>query len=686
MVSDNNTFGFFPSVSLGWDVKKEGFLSDTDFITMLKLRTGYGRSGNLGGITSYTTLNTVKENGIVSINGAPTVTMGSIRNTNPDLKWETRSTFNIGFDLGIWDNRLMLTSELYYSKTTDMLYEYDVPVPTFAFDKLMANIGSMSNQGVELGISVVPIQRKDMEMNINFNMSYQKNKLLSLSGEYNGMHMTASDITPIGSLYGAGQNGGDNNVVYQIVGQPLGVFYLPHCKGLKENELGGYSYDIEDLNDDGEIDFSDGGDRYIAGQATPKVTIGSNISFRYKSFDIAMQNELTLEENMELARKFVQEQFVTKGMIADLAFHSPEKEDGGIPNPHFHVMTTMRPLNPDGTWGQKQRREYLLDEDGNRIRDKNGDYMFNAVHTTDWHEPETLEHWREPWAAAVNTKFEEKGLDVRIDHRSYVRQGLDLIPTVHEGANVRQMEAKGIRTEKGELNRWIKATNRLMQDVRKKIKALFVWMAEVKEELSKPQTPSLADLLIAYYNQRNAGAWSNKARTGNLKQFAEAVNYLTENKLLTLEDLQERLSSVNEEFEALSDSMKKKSARIKELQELIREGENYQRLKPVHTELNNIKFKKQREKFETSHDAELRLFYAARRILKEKLDGKPIALKAWKQEYAQLKTEYAELSPQHKPLREEVIRLRQVQNAVDTALRRREQPQAVQRKKHEMEL
>lgn len=180
------------------------------------------------------------------------------------------------------------------------------------------------------------------------------------------------------------------------------------------------------------------------------------------SFDIAMQNELTLEENMELARKFVQEQFVTKGMIADLAFHSPEKEDGGIPNPHFHVMTTMRPLNPDGTWGQKQRREYLLDEDGNRIRDKNGDYMFNAVHTTDWHEPETLEHWREQWAAAVNTKFEEKGLDVRIDHRSYVRQGLDLIPTVHEGANVRQMEAKGIRTEKGELNRWIKATNRLI--------------------------------------------------------------------------------------------------------------------------------------------------------------------------------------------------------------------------------
>ena len=225
-----------------------------------------------------------------------------------------------------------------------------------------------------------------------------------------------------------------------------------------------------------------------------------------------------------------------------------------------------------------------------------------------------------------------------------------------------------------------------MQDVRKKIKALFGWMAEVKEELSKPQTPSLADLLIAYYDERNAGAWSNKARTGNLKQFAEAVNYLTENKLFTLEDLQERLSSVSGEFETLGGSMKEKSARMKELQELIRHGENYQRLKPVHTELNNIKWKKQREKFEEAHSADLRLFYTARRILKEKLDGEPIALKAWKQEYAQLKTEYAELSPQHKPLREEVIRLRQVQSAVDTALRHREEPKDIQRKKHEMEL
>ncbi len=289
MVGDAHTWGFFPSVSASWDIKKETWLAAMKQITMMKLRTGYGRSGNLGGISSYTTMNTVRQNGIVSVNGSPTVTMGMIRNNNPDLKWETRSTWNIGTDLGIWQNRLVLTAEFYYSKTTDMLYAYDVPVPPFAYDKLLANIGSMSNQGLEVGVSFTPVQKKDMELNINMNVAWQKNKLISLSGEYEGMQMSAADVTAMGSLSGAGQHGGYNNVVYQIVGQPLGVFYLPHCKGIIEDGNGHYRYDIADLNNDGTVDLSDGGDRYIAGQATPKVTLGSNISFRYKDWYLSLQ-------------------------------------------------------------------------------------------------------------------------------------------------------------------------------------------------------------------------------------------------------------------------------------------------------------------------------------------------------------------------------------------------------------
>lgn len=289
MVGDNNTWGFFPSVSFTWDMKKEAFLANIKPLSMLKLRTGFGQAGNLGDISAYTTMNTVRQNGIVPVNSSPTVTLGMVRNNNPDLKWETKKTFNIGADIGLFANRLMLTAEYYYSETSDMLYAYEVPVPPFAFNTLLANIGSMSNRGFELGLSVQPISKKDMELNINMNLSFQSNKLISLSGDYKGMSLTAANITAIGSLDGAGQNGGDNNVVYQIVGQPLGVFYLPHCKGLVKNENGSYSYDIEDIDHNGKVDLSDGGDRYIAGQATPKVTLGSNISFRYKDFYIALQ-------------------------------------------------------------------------------------------------------------------------------------------------------------------------------------------------------------------------------------------------------------------------------------------------------------------------------------------------------------------------------------------------------------
>ena len=295
MVGENNRWGFFPSLSGEWDVMREAWMQRllsagaSDVLNTFKLRCGYGTSGNLGGIESYNSLQLVKPNGVVSYNGSPTTTLAIARNANPDLKWETRSTFNIGADLGFWRNRLVMTAEYYYSKTRDMLYLYDVSVPPFTYDKLLANLGSMSNSGVELGLGITPLEKKDMQLNINVNLSFQRNKLISLSGRYRGEYMTASDITAIGGLNGAGFHGGNNNIVYQIVGQPLGVFYLPHCTGLIRNADGSQSYEIADLDNNGKVNIEDGGDRYIAGQATPKMTLGSNISFRYKAFDITLQ-------------------------------------------------------------------------------------------------------------------------------------------------------------------------------------------------------------------------------------------------------------------------------------------------------------------------------------------------------------------------------------------------------------
>ena len=200
-------------------------------------------------------------------------------------------------------------------------------------------------------------------------------------------------------------------------------------------------------------------DRETLWNAVEKVERGKRAQLAY-SFDIALQNEFSMQENIELARHFLLEQCVSRGMVADYAIHQPDKKDGGIQNPHFHVMCPIRPIEPDGKWGNKQRREYVLDEQGERIRDEAGNYVFNAVPTTDWGKPETLEFWREQWAQLCNTRFAEKGLDCRIDHRSYERQGVEQIPTQHEGPTVRAMEAKGIRTDKGDLNRWIRKTDR----------------------------------------------------------------------------------------------------------------------------------------------------------------------------------------------------------------------------------
>lgn len=289
LVAPKNRWGFFPSVALEWDIKREPWLRYNRVINALTLKTSYGMSGNLGGIQSYNAQFAQLPAGVVPYWGVPTITLGHLKNINPDLKWENKNSFNIGIETALWQNKLVFTAEYYYSKTRNMLYNYRVSVPPFVYNTLLANIGSMSNSGFELGLGFTPIITKDLSLNINLNVAFQKNKLLSLSGTYRGENLSSPNITPIASLDGAGFHGGQNNIVYQIVGQPLGVFYLPHSKGLATNQDGSKRYNIVDLDNNNEINIEDGGDRYIAGQAIPKATLGSNISIRYKNWDASLQ-------------------------------------------------------------------------------------------------------------------------------------------------------------------------------------------------------------------------------------------------------------------------------------------------------------------------------------------------------------------------------------------------------------
>ena len=372
------------------------------------------------------------------------------------------------------------------------------------------------------------------------------------------------------------------------------------------------------------------------------------------SFDIALQNEFTMEENIQLVRKFLQDNFISRGMIADFAVHQPDKKDG-IPNPHFHVLCPIRPLNPDGTWGAKQRRVYR--EDG----------KFDAVPTTDWGRHETLEEWREAWAALCNAKFEEKGLPDRIDHRSYERQGVKQLPTVHEGVAVRQMEARGIVTDKGEHNRWIRSATAMLRTLGERIKALVDWVSDARVKLDKPQSPSLAKLLAGYFDERNAGAWSSKAKVGNLKRLTSAVAYLEENGLHTLDDLEARLDSLHSSLDETKTTLDANKKRTKELHELLRYAETCKRFKPLHDQLSAIKWKSKREQFKAEHESELRQFYLARRKLS---DG--IHTDEWQHELATLERENDAADAEYKALHSELTKLLDVKYCVDRALSARD--------------
>ena len=288
-LGDNNKWGFFPSASVAWVMSEEAFLKDIDAINQIKLRVGYGRTGNQDAIAAYNSLSLMGPSGITTVNGVPTVTYSYNRNANPDLRWETKDMFDVGVDASFFDNRLTATVDYYYSKTKDLLYNYDVPVPPFVHPTLLANLGEMENSGVEVALSYSAVRTKDIDFTISGNVAYQKNELLSLSGTYLDEELSAKKFMNLGGINGAGFIGGNTEVIYQMVGQPLGVFYLPKSNGLINDGLGSYSYNILDLDGNGTVQLEDGKDRYIAGQAMPKILMGANLNFRYKAFDIQTQ-------------------------------------------------------------------------------------------------------------------------------------------------------------------------------------------------------------------------------------------------------------------------------------------------------------------------------------------------------------------------------------------------------------
>ena len=178
-----------------------------------------------------------------------------------------------------------------------------------------------------------------------------------------------------------------------------------------------------------------------------------------REVEIALPTELTPEQQKELVRDYVKENFVDRGMIADVAIH--DKGDG---NPHAHILLTMREVDRDGNWQQKCKKEYELDKDGNKQRLPSGNYKCRKIETNDWNKKESLEKWREGWEKTANRHLEKAGHEARIDRRSLKDQGINREPQIHEGraAQIQKKEAqrgKSVELERSKLNREIKERN-----------------------------------------------------------------------------------------------------------------------------------------------------------------------------------------------------------------------------------
>ena len=359
----------------------------------------------------------------------------------------------------------------------------------------------------------------------------------------------------------------------------------------------------------------------------------SNNAQLAREVEIALPVELSREEQTRLVREYCSSQFVSKGMIADFNLH-----DTGGGNPHAHILLTMRPLDEKGAWLPKSKKEYVLDENGERIRLPSGRYKTRKVDLVDWNNRENAEVWRRAWADLANEYLEKNNRPERIDHRSYERQGIDQIPTVHVGVSATQMEKKGIVTERGELNRNIKAANRILREIRRLVRGLKDWIAELKERKTallealaearaQASEPTIPQLLARYMEQRGEerADWTSKGKlkgaVSDFNKVQAAMEFLRQKEISTVETLDRQLDGISETAVAIRDSMRKAERRIKDIDTLLSHIGNYEKHKPVYKEYAAIGWKKQKEKFAEAHRGELDAYRAAARYVKTHLPG-----------------------------------------------------------------
>lgn len=268
----NNKWGNFPSASVAWQIDKESFMENQTLFNELKLRGGYGVTGNQQGLYPQNSISLVGGSGVTYFGGSEITNFNVTQNANEDLRWETKKQTNVGVDFALLDNKLKGSIDVYTSTTDNLLFDYTVPQPPFPYGTIKANVGSILNEGIEIGVGYDLIKSENTTLTLAGNVSFIRNEVLNLSGSINGVPLNTNYVS-----------WGPNS--YLIEGQPIGTFNILHHTG----KDGVNSETVLDVDENGIIDQgNESPDRLINGSALPTYTFAFNPTFQHKNLDISM--------------------------------------------------------------------------------------------------------------------------------------------------------------------------------------------------------------------------------------------------------------------------------------------------------------------------------------------------------------------------------------------------------------
>lgn len=392
-----------------------------------------------------------------------------------------------------------------------------------------------------------------------------------------------------------------------------------------------------------------------------------------RRFIITLPKELSIEDNIALIRNYCQTQFVDKGMIVDLAVHF---EDSDPPNPHAHLLCTMRSMDEQGHWNDKTKTAYALDENGNRIMGKNGKWKRIRMDTVDWNDRKYCEIWRHEWEVQQNEALEQAGRTERVDMRSFKRQGIEMTPQVHLGPAAFALERQGIHTELGNHNNAVKHINSLFSAVRHKLKAMREWMKELietvsdHEKLESPGDFPLYQVLFAYYDLREKERWDwqsgarNKAGLNDFKEKTSLFAFLQEHDIRSINDFALLLNATSKKVREMDANRKSKEQRIRDIDAILDAVKTLKELYSIQDKYDSIFFKGQKEKYGTEHADELSRIKKAKRLL-YKLNVKlPINGKELRAESAKLRGEVESMLPELESVKAELDKQMKVHSRI----------------------